>query len=207
MRNSRLVILAVAAAVSAATVCTRAQDNPRDLQRLVEALSIEPGMRVGEIGAGGGELTVLMAGHVGANGHIYSTEISDDRLDDIRQAVEDASLGNVTVLRAGTNATNLDAGCCDAIFMRNVYHHFEDPASINRSLFASLKPGGRLGVIDFAPRGGRDASSAAERDADGTHGVRAEVVATELEAAGFERVRVDDGGGMRGFLVVVRRPR
>ena len=206
MRTHRFLIIAVAAAVSAATVCTRAQDNPRDLKRLVEALDIRPGMTVAEIGAGGGALTVLMAGHVGPDGRVFSTEIGDERLDGIREAVSRASLGNVTVLAAGLDATNLPEGCCDAIFMRNVYHHFENPDAINRSLLASLKPGGRLAVIDFPPRGGRDAATPAERDADNSHGVRAEVVAGELEAAGFARVRVDAPDRQEGFLVVMRRP-
>lgn len=206
MRTHRLLIIAVAAAVSAATVCARAQDNPRDLTRLVEALDIRPGMAVGEIGAGGGELTVLMAGRVGADGRVFSTEIDEGRLDEIRRAVSRASLGNVTVIAAGAGTTNLPEGCCDAIFMRNVYHHFENPAAINRSLFASLKPGGRLAVIDFAPRGGRDAATPAERDADSSHGVRAEIVASELEAAGFARVQVSPPDGGEGFLVVMRKP-
>ena len=206
MRTHRLLIVAVAAAVSAATVCTRAQDNPRDLARLVEALDIRPGMSVAEIGAGGGALTVLMAGHVGPAGQVFSTEIAEDRLDDIRDAVAGASLGNVTVIAAGVDATNLPDGCCDAIFMRNVYHHFENPDAINRSLFASLKPGGRLAVIDFPPRGGRDAATPAERDADNSHGVRPDLVAGELEAAGFARVRVSLPDAQQGFLVVMRKP-
>jgi predicted methyltransferase len=205
MRNSRLVILAVAVAVSAASVCTRAQDNPRDLTRLVEALSIRPGMTVGEIGAGDGGLTVLMARHLGDSGRMLSTEISAERLAEIRNAVSAASLGTVTVIEAGVDSTNLPEACCDAIYMRNVYHHFENPTAINRSLFASLKPGGRLAVIDFPPRG-RDAATPADRDADGSHGVRAEAVASELEAAGFTRVSVGTPDGQEGFLVVMRKP-
>ena len=206
MRKHSLLLIATALAVSAASVCTLAQDNTRDMQRLVKATGAAPGMTVGEIGAGAGALTVLMAGHAGAAGRVYSTEMTDARLDDIRKATEAASVTNVTVLQAGTDATNLPAGCCDVIFMRNVYHHFSNPAAINRSLHASLKPGGRLAIIDFPPRGSRDAASPSERASDPTHGVRAEVVATELEAAGFTRVSVEEPGTMQeGFLVVMRK--
>ena len=34
----------------------------------------------------------------------------------------------------------------------NVFHSFTEPAVIIRSLAASLKPGGRLAVVDFPPR-------------------------------------------------------
>lgn len=207
MRKPSLIVIALAVAVSAASVCTRAQDNSRDLKRLVDALGITPGMRVAEIGAGSGALTVLVAGHVGRDGRVYSTEVGEERLEGLRSAVAAASLTNVTVLAAGDDDTNLPAGCCDAIFMRNVYHHFENPAAINRSLLASLTRGGRLAIIDFPPRGGRDAASPDARDADPTHGVRAEVVATELEAAGFLRVSVSEpGSSQEGFLVVMRKP-
>lgn len=194
-------------AVSAASVCTRAQDNTRDLTRLVDALGIQPGMSVAEIGAGSGALTVLMARHVGPAGRVYSTEVGEGQRDDIRKAAAAAPVTNVTVLAAGDEGTNLPDGCCDAIFMRNVYHHFENPAAINRSLLASLKPGGRLAIIDFPPRGGRDAATPDARDENSTHGVRPEVVATELEAAGFTRVSVaEPGGSQEGFLVVMRKP-
>ncbi|MDQ3169255.1 MAG: class I SAM-dependent methyltransferase [Acidobacteriota bacterium] len=206
MRKHSLLLLATVIAVSAASVCTLAQDNARDLQRLVKATGVAPGMAVGEIGAGAGALTVLMAGHVGSEGRVYSTEINEARLEDIRKATAAASVTNVTVLQAGTDATNLPPACCDVIFMRNVYHHFSNPAAVTRSLHASLKSGGRLAIIDFPPRGSRDAASPPDRASDPTHGVRAEVVATELEAAGFTRVSVEEpGANQEGFLVVVRK--
>src|SRR5687768_12932645 len=98
MRKHSLLLIATALAVSAASVCTLAQDNARDLQRLVKATGVAPGMTIGEIGAGTGALTVLMAGHVGPEGRVYSTEINEARLDDIRKAMAAASATNVTVL-------------------------------------------------------------------------------------------------------------
>ena len=71
------------------------------------------------------------------------------RRDDIRQSVAVAGLGNVTVVEAGEHETNLPPGCCEAIFLRRVYHHLTDPAAYNASLYASLKPGGRLAVVEL----------------------------------------------------------
>ena len=68
-----------------------------------------------------------------------------DFLDDIRQAASEAGSGNVTVLQAGERATNLPAACCDAIFMRRVYHHLSEPSPIVASIHEALRPGGRLG--------------------------------------------------------------
>ena len=55
------------------------------------------------------------------------------------------------MLEGAAAATNLPPACCDAIFMRDVYHHITEPEAFNKSLAASLKPGGRLAVIDFPP--------------------------------------------------------
>ena len=72
----------------------------------------------------------------------------------IRDYAEKEGLKNVTVIEGAAAATNLPAGCCDAIFMRDVYHHITALDAFNKSLLASLKPGGRLAIIDFLPRRG-----------------------------------------------------
>ena len=200
-------IAAGALIVAVSTIPVFTQENSRDAQRLIAEMSVAPGMTVGEIGAGSGELTVLMAQHVGAKGKVFSTEISEQRLADIRKAVAAANLQNVEVLQAAVDRTNLPAGCCDAIFMRVVYHHFSDPDAINKSLFAALKPGGRIAVLDFPPGNGKEADTPAGRASDGTHGVFKETVAREMEAAGFTRVKVEEPSvGQQGFLVLVRKP-
>jgi ubiquinone/menaquinone biosynthesis C-methylase UbiE len=203
----RLFLALLVAAFAAPAAGTLAQNNPRDADRLIKAMGVEPGMTVGEIGAGTGDLSLLFARHVGERGAVFTTEINPDRLADIRKAVDASSLRNITVLEAGEEVTNLPPGCCDAIFMRNVYHHFSRPAAINRSLFASLKPGGRLAVIDFPPGNGREGETAADRAKDGTHGVFKETVAAELKRAGFEQVSAEEPGDRQeGFLVVMRKP-
>lgn len=193
--------------VAVAFVPVFTQNNPRDARRLITELALTPGMAVGEIGAGNGDLTVLIAQHLGPNGKVLSTEISEQRLSDIRKSVAAANLHNVEVLQAAVDSTNLKEGCCDAIFMRVVYHHFSEPAAINKSLFAALKPGGRIAILDFPPGNGREADSPAGRASDGTHGVFKETVARELEAAGFVRMKVEEPGpGQEGFLVLMRKP-
>jgi ubiquinone/menaquinone biosynthesis C-methylase UbiE len=196
--------LAIAAAVVSAVIVTRA-DDASDAARLIETLELKAGSTVGEIGAGDGELTILISRHVGPAGRVFTTELGQDRVRTLRAAVEKAAVGNVTIVEGEAARTNLPDGCCDAVFMRAVYHHFGDPPAMNRSLLASLRPGGRLAIMDFTPRGDEEASNPADRDEDGRHGVKAETVAKELVAAGFERIDVEDRKG-RDFLVVVRKP-
>jgi protein-L-isoaspartate O-methyltransferase len=202
-RRALLATLAIAASIVCAVSVTRA-DDASDAERLIEALDLQAGSTVGEIGAGDGELTVLVARHVGPSGRVFTTELGEDRVRTLRAAVEKKGAGNVTIVEGDAARTNLPEGCCDAVFMRAVYHHFADPAAMNKSLWDSLRQNGRLAIMDFTPRGD-EASNPADRDENGRHGVRAETVLKELVAAGFERVEVEDREG-RDFLVVVRKP-
>lgn len=161
-------------------------------------------MTVCEIGAGDGSLTLAAARVVGPEGKVYSSELGDSRLASLRREVEQSGLAQIAVVSGDPIKTNFPDGACDALFMRNVYHHFDDPAAMNASISRALKSGGRLAVVDFRPRG-HEAERAQDRDGgNGTHGVSAESVERELKEAGFRPIssgKVGDGG----FLLVFSR--
>jgi ubiquinone/menaquinone biosynthesis C-methylase UbiE len=182
-----------------------AETNAADTKRLIAALHVHPGSMVGEIGAGSGELTVALAREVGADGRVYSNELNADRRAEISRAAQSAGLSNVTVVEGAPASANLPDQCCDAIFMRNVYHHFADPAAMNASLFRAMKPGGYIAVIDFTPPRA-EAAEPSGRAADNFHGVYAESVIRELKSAGFEEATSEEMV-RRTFIVVARRPR
>ena len=78
---------------------------------------------------------------------------------------------------------------------------------MNASLRASLKPGGRLAIVDFPPDNGVIAP-AGRRGTEVSHGVMPETVMEELRAAGFvsvERLSWPSSGSY--FLIVARRPK
>lgn len=162
-----------------------------------------PGSFVAEIGAGDGALTLSLARHIGASGHVFTTELGDRRVRTLRSAVSASGLPQIEVVEAGTTSTNLSDACCDAIVMRDVYHHFGDPAAMNASLRASLKPGGLIAILDFTPPPGQESETAAGRSRDDHHGVGRQTVSRELAQAGFTVVSSDPLTGRR-FMVVAR---
>ena len=173
--------------------------------RIFESLGLKEGMTVCEMGAGDGELTIAAAKAVGAGGRVYTSELGDGRLKTLRANVESSRQTHIQVVEGDPQKTNFPEGACDALFMRNVYHHFADPPAINSSIFASVKPGARVSVVDFTPPG-REAEQPADRSKDGMHGVASETLASELKAAGFELVN-SESGAQRWFMVVVSRPK
>jgi ubiquinone/menaquinone biosynthesis C-methylase UbiE len=198
------VLLLVMILSTIAGLAQASRMDAADAERLIRALDVRPGSIVGEIGAGAAaELTIAMAKAVGDAGRIFTNDINKDRVRAIEEAVGQAGLKHVTVLEGRAAETGFPEQCCDAIFMRNVYHHFGDPPAMNASLLKSLKAGGRLAVIDFTPPPGGEAAPGG-RGADNHHGITAPTLERELKAAGFEIVSSETKD--RGVFVVARRP-
>jgi ubiquinone/menaquinone biosynthesis C-methylase UbiE len=125
---------------------------------LLELLEVRSGVVLADIGAGPDAfLATRMARHVGPFGRVYATDVGEQTLASLREVIRKNEVNNIEVIEGHPSRTNLPAECCDGIYIRNVYHHFADPPVMNRSPFDSLKPGGRLVVIDFYPRGLRPA--------------------------------------------------
>lgn len=174
-------------------------------EQIFEAIGVREAATVCEIGAGDGDLSIAAARAVGPNGRVYTSELGESRVSALRERVAKSGLAQLTIVAGDGSKTNFPDAACDALFMRNVYHHFAEPAVMNASIAAALKPGGRLAVVDFAPSN-KEAGRPADRDEDGMHGVSAESVSRELQEAGFESV-ASESGAQRWFMVVVARPK
>ena len=172
--------------------------------RIFEAIGVREGITVCEMGAGDGELTIAAARVVGASGRVYSSELGEDRVKALREKVSASGLAQITVVTGDPVKTNFPDATCDALFMRNVYHHFGDPATIGAAIAASVKPGGRVAVIDFTPP--KEAGRPEDRGKDGMHGVMPETVSRELQQAGFEPVS-SETGSQRWFMIVAAKPK
>jgi predicted methyltransferase len=188
---------------------TELKDAERDVPSLAELLELKPGMSVADVGAAVGAMSIVMSRWLGPSGRMYATDISESSLTALRAAKTREKLENLVVVEGAERATNLPDACCDGIFLRNVYHHITQPADFNRSLAASLRPGGRLAIIDFTGRTGSELPEGVPKNRGG-HGVPASVVEQELSAAGLVHVsttrwplKVERADA---FLVLFRRP-
>lgn len=203
-----VAVLGLLAAASAGWACQLPRVPAAEAERIAEVLGVEEGMKVADIGAGDGRWTLDLARRVGPAGHVFATEVDADTIEATRRHVEEAGLANVTVVEGSQTDTGLPAGCCAAILLRNVYHHFTDPAAMHAGILAALQPGGRLAVIDFEPSGNDMSQPSGTPDDRGGHGMPRQLLVGEMSAAGFEveAEHTDWMGDEDDYCVVFRKP-
>ncbi len=149
-----------------------------------DVLELRGAWTVAEIGAGDGQLAVALAKLLGPDSRVYATELDPPLVARIAQRASGAGLRNVTAVRAAERVSNLPPACCDAVFMRRVYHDLSDPGSILRDLRRVLKPGARLAIIDFEPTLLGNLLMPRRSNRSG-HGISRADLARELDLAGF----------------------
>jgi predicted methyltransferase len=135
---------------------------------IMDALGIADGAVVADFGAGGGWFTTWLARRVGPNGLVYAQDIQPLMIEAITSRVQNEGLTNVRTILGTPNDPRLPSGL-DAILIAGAYYEMNDPArpefiiTLLRSLAASLKPVGRLGIVDYLPGGGGPGPDASER--------------------------------------------
>lgn len=148
--------------------------------KVLEALNIQPGDRIADIGAGSGLYIKLFAEAVENEGTVYAVDIAQSFLDFIEKKAKSDGLTNVKTVLGQDKTANLSDSSVDIIFHSDTYHHFEYPASMNKDLARSLVSGGDLYVLDFKRIEGVSSDFILGHVRAGK-----EVVISEIESSGF----------------------
>jgi predicted methyltransferase len=129
----------------------RVQWNKPDL--IMDALNIADGSIVADLGAGGGWLTVRLAQRVGPKGLVYAEDIQRQMIEAIKRRVQRENLTNVRTVLGTTKDSRLPHGL-DAVVIMGAYNEMEDPVALLKDAAASLKPQGRIGVVEYTAGAG-----------------------------------------------------
>lgn len=161
------------------------RQREEDCRMLLEALAIQPGQTVCDLGCGNGFYTLELARQVGPRGTVYAVDIQPEML---RMLAEQAAAANLRTIRPvlGTAIDpRLPAGEIDVVLCVDVYHEFSHPEAMLARLRESLADGGRLVLAEFR---GEDPAVPIKP----LHKMTKAQIRAELEPAGFELVREFD---------------
>jgi ubiquinone/menaquinone biosynthesis C-methylase UbiE len=161
------------------------REDEEQPSKAIAALGIKPGQVVADVGAGSGYYTVRLAERVGRAGQVFATDIQPEMLDLLRERVTRARLDQVTLVRSTETDPNLPADRFDLILMVDVYHELARPQEVLRKLRMSLRPDGRLVLVEFR----KESDWVPIRE---EHKMSVKEARMELEAEGFRFDRAID---------------
>ena len=117
--------------------------------QVMDALHVAERSVVADLGAGGGWFTIRLARRVGQYGLVYAVDVQRLMIEAIERRVQREGLNNVKALMGTENDPRLPAGALDAVLIVDAFPEMPDPAAVLRNVSRSLKPHGRIGIIDF----------------------------------------------------------
>ena len=177
------------------TDADRQTDQRRDPLKLLVFTGAQPGMKVLDMGAGGGYSTELMARAVAPTGVVYGQNPADlgerakTRFETRLQTPGGKNI--VSLARPFDDPVPADVGNLDLVTFLFFYHDTTymnvDRAEMDRRLYAALKPGGMLVIADHSARPG-DGTSVGKA----LHRIEESALRREIEAAGFKLVAEGD---------------
>ncbi|HTQ61574.1 MAG TPA: methyltransferase domain-containing protein [Candidatus Solibacter sp.] len=172
-----------------------------EIPKLAALMGWKQGTVVADIGAGDGSYAFSSAEQVGATGKVFATEINPEKLEALKTQVKERNLKNVAILESAEAETNLPAACCDAIYLRRVYHHLTKPLEFDASILRSLKAGGKLAIIDFPPHPEYGKVKGVPKDRE-DHGIYQKILIDELGKAGFRVEKIAEDWPTSDYCVL-----
>jgi len=125
------------------------RDGDERPETLLDALQIPEGANVADLGAGAGYFTSRLARRVGPKGKVIAVEIQQTMLDLIGDDLKRRNITNVELVLAGERDPRLPEGALDLVVIANAYHEFSAPEAILAAVRRSLKPNGRMVVLEY----------------------------------------------------------
>jgi len=133
----------------AAWLVRESRQREEDSRMLLEALEVEPGQAVCDMGCGNGFYTLELARRVGPQGVVYAVDIQPEMLRLLAEQAAAARLANIRPILGTPVDPRLPAGTLDMVLCVDVYHEFAHPEAMLAAIRASLKPDGRLVLAEF----------------------------------------------------------
>lgn len=175
------------------------------MKAIIEALNIQEGSKVADVGSGDGRLTFPIAKHVGREGRVFAVDLGsiDKLFVDIKSGFG-ALYPQVTAIQGKVDDPLLPANTMDVILMVISYHEMTEYQAMLGGVLKAMKPGGKLGIIEVSGPPSKDRSTYSIG-----HFIPEEVVIEDVTTAGFRylyRVRPANSRPSSFYFMVFEKP-
>ena len=166
--------------------------------KLIELLELKPTDYVADIGAGSGYFSFRMSKLV-PRGHVFAVDIQPEMLAIIEDKIATGEGDNVTPVHGSIARPRLKENTIDVMLLVDAYHEFSLPQEMGLSMFRSLRPGGRLALVEYRAE---DSSIPIKE----LHKMTEAQAKREMAAAGFKWVSTDSTSLPWQHLMIFTKP-
>lgn len=125
------------------------RQREEDCETMLAALHLQPGQTVCDMGCGNGFYTLPMAKLVGKGGRVIAVDIQREMLGLLKDRAAAEKVDNIEYVLGTVVDPRLEPNSVDLVLMVDVYHEFSRPEEMLRAIRASLKPTGRVALVEF----------------------------------------------------------
>lgn len=168
------------------------RDTWMKVSDIFEIANIQYGSYVADIGCHEGYLSIHLAHQVGKGGRVYAVDVRNDRLDVLKDNLEDRALYNVEVILGDYDNPKLPENTLDVVVIMDTYHEMTDYMTILNHAKNALKPGGRIVIIEKLKSRIKGKTRDEQTNA---HSLGMRYVKQELKAVGFKLKYENDDMG------------
>ena len=162
------------------------RDKWQKPDQILEAMLVKPGSKVADLGCHQGYMTVKLAEAVGETGKVYGVDVNQTQLNNLEANLKKRNLTEfVEVIKGDYDDPKLPENKLDALLIIDAYHEMDDYEKILKHVFASLKPKGRLVIIEPIAKERESWSRTKQTE---KHEISIRYVIKDLKKAGFKLV-------------------
>jgi predicted methyltransferase len=162
-------------------------------------IGLRPGMIVADVGAGSGYMTTRISHRVEPGGKVYAEDIQPAMLRIVQDKARDEHLANIELVLGTDVDARLPENAIDLALLVDVYHEFQHPQEMLRSIRRSLKTGGQLILVEYRKEDPTIPIAPAHR-------MSVADARTEVEAEGFRFDRVVSGLPRQHIIIFLKSP-
>lgn len=125
------------------------RDREEDCKAMLKALGVKRGDVVCDLGCGNGFYTIKLAKMVGGKGKVIAVDIQREMLGLLDDRAKQERVKNIETVLGTVVDPKLPANAVDLVLLVDVYHEFSHPEQMLTAIRKSLKPNGRVALVEF----------------------------------------------------------